>query len=192
MYNLDEYKELTSKYGSVASWAIWNDENLSDTSIIDLNFNELNSKYILLGLNISKPLKDKSWINFHSGKHDRKLKQACNHSILRGSYMTDIFKCIDNPNSADFRRSLTDRVIRENVDSFIQEMQDVKVNEKSQFIVFGKENSLIAQCFDKYFKTNFKNNVIYYYHYSYYTLTDKDWVRGLWQKLNIELPLKRQ
>ena len=54
MYTLDKYNILKAKYGSVASWAIWNDKDLSDTSVIDKNYKELHSRYVLLGLNISK------------------------------------------------------------------------------------------------------------------------------------------
>jgi len=179
MYSFNEYKKLTSKYGSVASWAIWDDEDLSNTSPIELNFNELNSKFILLGLNISKPLMSKPWTNFHSGRHDRKLKYACNHSTLRGSYLTDIFKGIDNPNSADFSKSLTIKDIRDNVDFFMQEMIDVKINEETQFIIFG---NLTNQYFNKYFRQNYKNNVIHFRHYSSRG-TDKEWVTQFLEKV---------
>jgi len=185
MYSIDEYKNLTSKYSSFSSWAIWDYKKTGDSSIINKNFNELHSKFIFLGLNISHPLAKGTWSNFHGGKHDRKLKYACNDNKLRGSYITDIFKGIDEPRSNKFRDLLTDKIIRKNVNQFNQEMNDLKINNNTQFIIFGTPTSLLAQCFNDYFKQEYKNRIIYYYHYSYYKLTDKEWVNGLWKKLNI-------
>lgn len=185
MYSIEEYKKLTSKYGSYASWAIWDYENENDTSVINQNFNQLHSRYVFLGLNIASPLTEKSWINFHGGKHDRKIKYACNDTKLRGSYLTDIFKGIVASRSTKFESILTDEIISKNVNLFNKEMRGIKINEVTQFIVFGPPNSLLAKCFNKYFKQKYKNHVIYYYHYAYFTLTDKEWVNGLWKKLNI-------
>lgn len=111
MYDIDEYNSLTSKYGSYASWAIWNYEQSTDTAIIDQNFDQLHSKFVLLGLNISRPLTDKPWSNFHDNTHARKIKYACNDTKLRGSYITDIFKGVVEPQSAQFTNILTDKII---------------------------------------------------------------------------------
>lgn len=182
MYSIGEYKNLISKYGSCASWAVWNYDDAGDTSIIGQNINKLHSKFILLGLNISRPLTNKPWSNFHDNSHARKLKYACKDTILHGSYITDIFKGIDEPKSTKFEKLLTDKIITENVDVFNQEMRDIKINDDTQFIVLG---NLTARYFDKYFKQGYKNNVIYYNHYSWYGIKDGEWVNGLWKKLNI-------
>jgi len=182
MYNFDEYKSLTSKYGSCASWAIWNYQDSEDTTIIDKNFDQLHSKFILLGLNISRPLSNKPpWSNFHDNSHARKIMYACNNTLLCGSYMTDIFKGIVEPISTKIGTNLTDKTIRENVNYFKQEMVDIKLKDDSQFIIFGE---LALQYFAKYFKQGYKNNIIYFKHYSSRG-TDKNWVEGFWKKLNI-------
>lgn len=186
MYNAGEYNYLVSKYGSYASWAIWNKEKPVDTEVISQNIDQLHSKYVLLGLNISRPLIDQHWSNFHDNSHARKLRYACNDTKLRGSYMTDMFKGIVQPSSANFRSLLTDKIIQDNVQFFNKEMKDIKITDDTQFIIFGTSTSLLAQCFNGYFKQGYKNNVIYYYHYSYFTLTDKQWVVGLWRKLDID------
>ena len=185
MYDIDEYNNLTLKYGSYASWAIWNYEKSTDTAIIDQNFDQLHSKFVLLGLNISRPLTSKPWSNFHDNTHARKIKYACNDTKLRGSYITDIFKGVVEPKSGQFRNILTDKIINENVALFNQEMRDIKINDDTQFVVFGTPTSLLGKCFNGYFRQDYKNAIIYYYHYAYYTLTDKDWVMGFWNKLNI-------
>ena len=185
MYNRDEYNSLTSKYGPYASWAIWNYEKESDPSVINQYFDQLHSKYVFLALNISYPLTNKPWSNFHGGRHDRKLKYACNDNKLRGSYITDIFKGVAEPKSAKFKNILTDKIVSENVNLFNQEMGDIKITDDTKFIISVTQNSFIAKCFNDYFKQKYKNHIIYHYHYSYYGLTDKAWVGGLWDKLNI-------
>lgn len=186
MYSINEYKKLASKYGPYASWAIWDYKDQADSSVISKNFDQLHSKFVLLGLNISRPLANKPWSNFHAGPHNvRKLKYACNDNKLGGSYITDIFKGIVESQSTKFKNGLTDKIISGNVNLFNQEMGDIKINEDTKFIILGTPNSLLAQCFNHYFKQEYKNHVIYHYHYSYYGLTDRAWVGGLWDKLNI-------
>lgn len=99
VYSSEAYKNLIKKYASFASWAIWDDKNKGDTSIIEKNLNSLHSKFILLALNFSVELYKstwKNWSNFHFGLSNvRKLKFACNDNKIRGSYMTDLFKNMD-------------------------------------------------------------------------------------------------
>ena len=185
MYTTEEYSKLTSKYGGYSSWAIWDNKVESDTSIIDRNVGELHSRFVFLGLNISRPLTENNWINFHGGKHDRKLKYACNDNKLRGSYLTDIFKGIDEPQSVKFKNMISDEIIQENVTRFHQEMDDIKIDKDTIFIILGTKNSLLAQCFNDYFKKDLKNRIIYQYHHSYYGITDRQWVETLWNKVGI-------
>lgn len=91
MYKRDEYEELKRKYGSYGSWAVWRHRHESDTSVIDEHVEELHPRFIFLGLNVSQSLGSAAWVNFHGGKHARKLKYALNDTKLRGSYLTDIF-----------------------------------------------------------------------------------------------------
>jgi hypothetical protein len=80
---------------------------------------------------------------------------------------------------------LTPEIIDKNIQVFSQEMKDVKLSGNSKFIIFGTPDSFIAKCFNQYFRQDFQNEVIYHYHYSYYKLTDKQWVERLWKKLGI-------
>lgn len=182
MYSLTEYKNLISKYGAFASWAIWDYIKPYDTEVINENYKQLHSNYVLLGLNFSHELVGNIWQNFHDNTHARKIKYACNDTKLRGSYITDLFKGIPEAKSSNLRYRLTNKIIDENVELFIQEMKDIKLNDKSQFIIFG---DLATQLFNSYFSKNYKNNVLSIRHYSDYRLTDKEWVEGFWEKLNI-------
>lgn len=185
MYSIDEYKNLSLKYGSFASWAIWDYKNSINTEVISTNLSQLHSRYVLLGLNFSHELVGSAWQNFHARSHDRKIKFACNDTKLRGSYITDIFKNIPEIKSSNLQSKLSEKIIDENVKYFLQEMKDIKLDSKTQFIVFGTPSSLLAKYFDQYFRPNFNNNVINYYHYSYYKITDRKWVEGFWKQLNI-------
>jgi len=183
-YTEAEFEKLTEKYGSVSSWAIWNQSDLTDTSVISKNISELHTNYVLLGLNISKSIDLSYWQNFHSTSHDRKLTYACNHTKLRGSYITDIFKGIAEPNSGNIEAALSPQVIQSNVNFFIEEMRDISIQDETIFLAFG---SKVTNYFTKYYSNYFpKNQLISYYHYSYYGCTDQQWVEGLWQKLGIE------
>lgn len=186
MYTKEEYKKLVGKYGGCSSWAIWDYKDENILSVIEDNYQEIHSNYIFLGLNISKPLKSGAWKNFHGGKHDRKLKYACNDTILRGSYITDLFKGIPEVNSLQFENKLTQEIISSNVGFFIQEMKNVKIDSQSIFVLLGTQSSPVARCFNSYFRKNFNNKVLYYYHHSYYGISDEEWVTGLWRKFNID------
>ena len=102
MYTTNEYEKLSMEYGPCSSWAIWDENDQNDTSVIDESVAQLNTRYVFVGLNISKDLKKPSWSNFHGGQHDRKLMYACNNDTkLRGSYLTDIFKYHANANARE-------------------------------------------------------------------------------------------
>jgi hypothetical protein len=182
MYNLKQYKNIASNYGSYGSWAIWDYKNAKDTLVIDQNFEQLNSKFVFLGLNISRSINDRSWLNFHDNTHARKLKYACNNTILRGSYMTDIFKDLPEPNSNKIDSILTQELINKNVELFKKEMKDIGISDETIFIIFGKK---AFEKFNKHFKNKLKNKIIYHRHYSSRG-TDREWVEGFWEKFNIK------
>lgn len=183
MYTRDEYSRLKQKYGTRASWAIWSKKDQDDPLIIEEFVPKLHSKYILLGLNASGPIESIPWINFHKGPSNvRKLKYASTNNGLWGSYITDLFKDIPEKNSLKLREILTDELINKNVNSFYDEMKDIKIGPDSVFIVFGYPAEYY---FNKYFRSEYKNPVIPHYHYSYYGISDLDWVTRLWKKLNI-------
>ena len=190
MYSLGKFKDLTSKYGEYSSWAVWDKNNLGNYSVINENIDKLHSKYVLLALNLSGPLIDKPWGNFHYGPSNvRKIMYACDGTELWGAYMTDIFKGIVEQKSQKLNSLLTKEIIEENVKMFNQEMKDVGITKDTKFIVFGTTTSFLAQCFNKYFRQGFSNEVIYQNHYSYYGITDKEWVESFWKKLGINRSL---
>jgi len=182
MYTLEEYNLLKKKYGGYSSWSIWEDGNLHNTEIIDSSFKELNNNFVILGLNISGLLGSNSWNNFHNNTHSRKLYRACNHTELRGCYITDIFKDYPEPNSLKLKREISEEVINRNIIFFKNEMMDIKLNHESTFVVLG---GLTAYYFDTFFKKHFNNKVIYFDHYSAYAkYTDVCWAEEFLKKIS--------
>src|ERR1035437_9851634 len=184
MYTLKKYNELEKKYGSYSSWAIWNEDNKKDTCIIRTNYKQLNSKYVFLGLNISKDCNLAGWQNFHGGRQDWKLVGTCNHTKLRGSYLADIFKNIPIKTASELKKYIqkNQKVIKQNVDFFNKEMKDIGMTKNTVFIVLGKT---AQDYFRDYFQNVYKNKVVNYLHYSAWG-TKKEWAEGLWKKLGIE------
>lgn len=102
--------------------------------------------------------------------------------------MTDLFKNVINPKSTDFYNFIKDKpnVIQENVLSFVQEMNDLKVSPETCLIVLGTEKSITGKLFKKYFHKHFTDNpIIYHRHYSSRGL-DEDWVKSIWKSLNMD------
>jgi len=185
-YTEEEYQEIKEKYGKYASWAIWNENDMGDLEVIEDNIDQLHSKYVFLALNMSKSVKTWSnWENFHGGSpHDRKLMYALNRTKLRGSYLTDLFKGIPQKDSNKFEENLTESDIKQNVKFFKEEMKDIKLKPHSTFVILGKTNTY--NLFKEHFKPHFENKAVPYYHYSYYGLSDEEWVKELWKKLGID------
>lgn len=179
-YTFGEYENLKQKYGNVASWVLWNNDDETDPSIIEENINLLNSRYV--GLNISKPVT--TWSNFRGGKHGRKIKRAFINTAIKGFYLTDFFKNIVEKDS-----SLIEQAIKKNeidievhVEFFIEEMKNVKVNDETVFLTFG---NLTYNLFDTYLKKYYPNNkVILLKHYSARG-TDEEWVQSTLEKIGL-------
>lgn len=148
----EHYFEIAKKYGEFASWAIWVDEdtkpksNIGDMSIFDLEKNPtilgiLNPNVIMVGLNFSRTIEKKSFVNFHDKRpqgQDYKIRYAFRGTEYYGAYMTDIIK--------DFEEKISGNVLSyiknnkefelKNVRLFEQEVKDLKCN-NPLIIAFG-------------------------------------------------------
>jgi hypothetical protein len=189
-FSQEQFGKLSSKYGTYAGWAIWNYSRSREversTDVIYENIALLNSRNVIVGLNVSAPI-EIQWSNFRGGTHDRKLKYAFNDTI-RGSYITDLYKGIVNPSSVELDRYISQNstILQENVELFLEEMKSVQLNSESRFIILGVENGILAQHFKNHFQIHFPSNpVVYYRHYSSRG-TDQEWVEGIWRKLDIQ------
>ncbi len=187
-YSLTEFNSLTKKHGSWSSWAIWefekSREKEKNTEIISQNIASLNVRNIIIGLNISN--KVTTWGNFRGGKHDRKLKYAFNDSVIRGAYMTDLFR-INEKSSSVLKIYLSNnpKCVEENVFRFVSEMRDLNINSDTRFILLGTEDSVLGKYFKSEFQKYFNDNpLVFHRHYSSRG-TDKAWVESIWSALEI-------
>lgn len=169
-----------------ASWAIWNEDNQKDTSVIETKFKELNTNYVFVGLNISRLLGSPPWSNFHGGMNDRKLMYACNDTKLRGAYVTDIFKDLPIARASEVEMYIKQnpKVLKENIDSFRKEMDDIKISKDTVVVVLGADSSLLLKCFNEHLKDKIKGKVFNIRHYSSRG-RDEEWVNELWGRKEI-------
>ncbi|OGU11940.1 MAG: hypothetical protein A2X61_13540 [Ignavibacteria bacterium GWB2_35_12] len=190
MYSMPKYNELRKQFGNFASWAIWDKNKEYDTEIIDKNIKILHSNFVFVGLNPSKNLRKVKWSNFRGGKHDRKLKYACEIDCLRGSYLTDLFKNFTKKSSSELKKEIDKKnknFIKKVFKDFQSELDKICFNpQKGKIILLG---DTVQKFFKKHFKLNdndpLKKCILNYKHYGCWG-TDKDWVEGLWDKLVIK------
>lgn len=152
MIDKNLYLEINKKYGEFASWAVWKDEgekpksNIGDMSVFDLEKNHqllatLNPEVIMVGLNFSRTIAKKAFVNFHDSNprgQDYKIRYAFRNTEFYGAYMTDIIK--------DFEEKIAGKVSvylksnkefeLKNVRLFEQEIADLKCTDPL-IIAFG-------------------------------------------------------
>lgn len=115
MLDKNTYDILKTKFGNVASWAIWslpNDTPKSNTGDMTVFEDEnllkkLNTNYVFVGLNASE-VENKniiSWSSFHStnpSQNDYKLRYALmGEDKYWGSYITDLIKNFPKTDSTE-------------------------------------------------------------------------------------------
>lgn len=184
IYSKSDYDNLKSKYGAYSSWSIWDPENLNNNEIIDNYISELHPSYVLIALNKSIDINLYYWKNFHDYTHARKLAYACNETLLRGSYLTDLFKDLPEAIATNLDKSISKEKIEESVKYFMQEMKDVKVSSKTEFIIFG---DIARKYYEQYFKRHFENSYKVARHYSDFRMSDVSWVSEFWEIMNIKV-----
>lgn len=142
MITKEHYIEIANKYGEFASWAVWVHEdvkpksNIGDMSIFDLEKNPkllgtLNPNVIMVGLNFSRTIERKAFVNFHDKRpqgQDYKIRYAFRDTEFYGAYMTDIIKDFEEKISGNVQSYLKRNSEFElnNVRLFQQEIKDLK------------------------------------------------------------------
>lgn len=122
----------SSKYEKFVSFAIWNDSDIDDLSVIEKNISDLNQDIVIVGLNISRGVN--GFENFHvrhQGGRDSWLKDAFNNGCFRGAYMTDIIK--NDLSSRQSKVDLSDNNINSNLISLKEELDFMR--SKCSFII---------------------------------------------------------
>ena len=177
MITLEKFKYIKNKYGLYASWAIWDEEgdtpksNIGNLEVLDPLSNdkllqELNSKSVLVALNISRGAIQTPLANFHDKRSvatDFKIRHALKGTKLWGSYMTDLFKDYDEKSSSNVKKYIQANpdFVSKNIDFFWNEIKDL--GEVKNLIAFGGE---VHAQLKKYFDQDF--NIIKIPHYANY------------------------
>ena len=190
------YPEIKKKYGSKASWAVWNPADLTDTSVIeskDTIEQYLNTDCVIVGLNKSKDIDEiNCWSNFHSGSTgDKRLMNVFNENDKKyhGAYMTDLLCNADGANSNEIfsqylkiRNSDEANALKARRDEFVSELSFIKAENETTFILLG---SIVHDCFDLF--TDFQYlNKIFLPHFSQFAGKDgiSDWREYAKRELN--------
>ena len=142
MITKEDFIEIADKYGEFASWAVWANQgikpksNIGDMSIFDLNENPnlletLNPNVIMVGLNFSRTIERKAFVNFHDKRpqgQDYKIRYAFRDTEFYGAYMTDIIKDFEEKVSGNVLVYLksNEEFELKNVRLFEQEITDLK------------------------------------------------------------------
>lgn len=150
--NIETFKKIKAKYGSVASWALWSDTAGADTSdlnVLEGNLNKLHVKTIFVALNISGADRDypNTFWNFHGGARDYMLRDAIKKTALEGSYITDIIKFHPETNSQKVKRYFKKNPIEfsGHLKYFLKEMAVVGATENTVLIALGNESHELLQ-----------------------------------------------
>lgn len=175
MITKEHYKEIETKYGEFASWAVWVEEgikpksNIGDMSIFDINknpalLNVLNPNVIMVGLNFSRTIEKKAFINFHDKKpqgQDYKIRYAFRDTEFYGAYMTDIIKDFEEKVSENVLKYLKDNKDFElmNIKLFEQEISDLKSKDPI-IIAFG---NVVFNILNKYFGDKYRIKKVMHY-----------------------------
>jgi hypothetical protein len=169
----EKFNDIKKKYGHYSSWAVWNLSPKMDTSNMDTKvfdnisiLNQLHVKYILVALNISRPIQT-PFGNFHptySVAKDFKTRFALLNTPLWGSYMTDIIKDFEEVSSGKMRQylKLNPNFEKENIKSFLNEINYIGAIEPT-LIAIGEDSYKILK---RNLKENYK--IIKIPHYANY------------------------
>ena len=141
MIKKENYVKLKEKYGNIASWAIWDDDDISGHDWC-LNDDELmkniETKYVLVALNpyggknakrSKKQDKSLPWNqNFHTSANDCDLRDAIRGTSFWGSYITDLFKKKPSEGQNSLEKKINENDEKEAVDELEEEIALISDN----------------------------------------------------------------
>lgn len=154
------FRKIKKLYGKHSSFAIWNENDFNDVSLI--NYNDIQLKYIFVGLNPSREIENIDFKNFHNnfrGNKNNRFKYI-NNSKFKNSYMTDIFKDLIEVNSSKIKRWIKNNPekAKKYLKNFEEEIKILEIKNPI-IIAFGNEVYDIL-------KKNFNYNIHKISHYS--------------------------
>ncbi|MBL7959209.1 hypothetical protein JNL27_03115 [bacterium] len=180
MIDKNQFKLIREKHGFYASWAIWRDasdkpkSNMSDMSIFDIDLNpkilyQLNPNVMMVGLNFSRNVEKKEFINFHDKNphaQDFKIRYAFKDTPFYGAYMTDVIKYHEDVNSKNVLKKIKKdpSIIHTNLKIFREEIIDLGSKEKPMILAFG---AIVFELLSTYLEAENYIKLIKLTHYSH-------------------------
>jgi len=197
MITTEQYKNISSKYGYVASWAVWEKagakpkSNIGNMDVLDLEKNSkvielLNTNVVMVGLNFSRDVKfDKPFMNFHDSNpsgNDFKIRFAFEDTAYYGAYMTDVIKNLPMVSSKDVLDYLKENPDekKNQINDFREELRHIG-SIRPTIIAFGKD---VYDILRNSLETNEYKNLFQITHYSHQISKEK-YRKETHQKLNI-------
>ncbi len=182
----DRYENIRTKYGKVASWAVWDEKgerpksNMSPRAVFDLSLNPslldvLNPNIVMVGLNFSRQVEfTYAFSNFHDENphaNDFKIRYAFSGTPYYGAYMTDVLKNLVILNAQSVREYLKQNPesVRPHIDHFEAELIDLGVT-KPIILAFGRDAFGVLK---KYLKRECYSHLIQVTHYSHQIRKEK-------------------
>jgi hypothetical protein len=188
----EHFIEIADKYGEFASWAVWENEelkpksNIGDMRIFDLEKNPnlletLNPNVIMVGLNFSRTIERKAFVNFHDKRpqgQDYKIRYAFRDTEFYGAYMTDIIKDFEEKISGNVLLYLKENKEFElnNVRLFEQEITDLKCKDPL-IIAFG---NITYDILNKHFGMKYRIKKVMHYSQQ---ISKENYKAAIWRAL---------
>ena len=179
MVSREKFEEIKENYGYWSSWALWAEvgetpkSNVGDLSIFegDAFLNQLNPKFVLVGLNISRADIERPLANFHSPlskAKDYKIRYAVKGTPLWGAYMTDVIKDYDEVDSGKVKAYLRNNKQFEldNIIVLIKEIEDLGVKNPILVALGDAAYDILSRNISNY-------KIVKIKHYSHYLSKEK-------------------
>ncbi len=143
----------------VASFAIWDKNNPTDSSVIERSIDKLNGRYVFVALNFGgnknlpedpEKLKSLDWKNFHytfdPSPHngDSRIRDVLEGTRFEGAYMTDIIKNYATEQAPNAIQFISEHP--EHLDWFIEEINLLSADNIEMYL-FGGD---VENVFKKY------------------------------------------
>jgi uncharacterized membrane protein YecN with MAPEG domain len=150
------------KIPQISSFALWNLENMEDTSIIEKNIDKLKPQYIFVALNLGgdeaqlKKIEKTDWLNFH-GEGDKVFAKVISGTKYEGAYITDFIKNTPESDGDKILTMIEEMGLKERIEFFIENvnflMQEIKAlgAKDIEMILVGKKVTYIfTEYLDQY------------------------------------------
>jgi hypothetical protein len=148
--NLKKTKYDDKELCKLASWAVWDKDDIENTKVIEDNIEGLNGKIVFVALNFSRERNVwEDWQNFHcDGRGDKRLRDLLSGTKYQGAYMTDLIKNNHNANADEAKKEFKhDKEKRDKDIDFLFKEIELLGAENIEMYLFGGD---LEELFEDY------------------------------------------